>query len=140
VSAVIGAHANAHTPLPEIALLQFALFLRAHDQGVIDSNPLVGMGGPEPVKSRDRVLSDEITAFWCATKRLGGIFAPVFQLLLLTGQRREEVAALRWDEVDLANAAKTASLITSICRRSAFCALSTKSGLRTVTWSSRQRA
>jgi integrase len=40
-------------------------------------------------------------------QRLGGIFAPVFQLLLLRGQRREEVAALRWDEVDLEKAVWT---------------------------------
>jgi integrase len=66
------------------------------------------MRGPEPVKSRDRVLSDdEVAAFWRATKRLGGVFAPVFQLLLLTGQRREEVAAMRWDEVEFEKAVWT---------------------------------
>ena len=109
VSAVIGAarersHATARNAFAAIR----PFFAWAHDQGVIDSNPVVGMRGPEPVKSRDRVLSDdEIAAFWCATKRLGGVFAPVFQLLLLTGQRREEVAAMRWDEVELEKAVWT---------------------------------
>ena len=35
------------------------------------------------------------------------VFAPLFQLLLLTGQRREEVAGMRWDEVDLRKAVWT---------------------------------
>jgi hypothetical protein len=58
------------------------LFAWAHDEGHIEVNPIAGMKGPAPLKSRDRVLSDdEIAAFWRATKRLGGMFAPIFQLV-----------------------------------------------------------
>ncbi|MGI9503692.1 MAG: site-specific integrase, partial [Geminicoccaceae bacterium] len=48
-----------------------------------------------------RVLSnDEIAKLWAETDRLGD-FAAIIRLLLLTGQRREEVAAMRWSEIDL---------------------------------------
>ncbi len=77
------------------------LFAWAHERGILDANPMINMRGPEPLKSRDRVLTDEeIKAFWSAAERLGGVFAPLFKLLLLTGQRREEVAGLAWEEID----------------------------------------
>jgi integrase len=49
-------------------------------------------------QSRDRVLSDdEIRAVWDAC--LDDDFGAIVKLLLLTGQRREEIAALRYDEI-----------------------------------------
>jgi integrase len=52
--------------------------------------------------SRDRVLSDaEIIAFWKGCDQIGWPFGQVMQLLLVTAQRREEVAGLRWSELDL---------------------------------------
>jgi integrase len=52
--------------------------------------------------SRQRVLDDsEIRAFWRAAARLGYPYAPLFQLLLLLGQRKSEVAGARWCEFDL---------------------------------------
>ena len=58
--------------------------------------PAVAGGAP----SRDRVLTDaEVGGVWRAAGRLGFPFGPVVRLLLLTGQRREEVAGLRWDEL-----------------------------------------
>jgi integrase len=50
--------------------------------------------------SRDRVLTDpELAAIWRA---LGpGDYGDIVRLLILTGQRREEIGALRWSEVDL---------------------------------------
>jgi integrase len=57
---------------------------------------------PATEQSRDRVLSDEELALvWQGTDDLGWPFGPLFKLLLLTGQRRAEVAAMRWSEVDL---------------------------------------
>jgi integrase len=40
-------------------------------------------------------------AFWQAASELNWPFSSVFKVLLLTGQRREEVAGMRWREVDL---------------------------------------
>jgi integrase len=55
-----------------------------------------------PKKHRDRVLNDlEIAEFWKAANRLGYPFGTLFKMLLLTGQRRGEVAEARWCEFDL---------------------------------------
>jgi integrase len=60
------------------------------------------MKGPALSDARDRVLSDEeVKAFWQAASDLGWPFANIFKLLLLTGQRRDEVAGMRWAELDL---------------------------------------
>jgi integrase len=78
------------------------IFAWALDRAAIEANPMAGMKGPQPLESRDRVLTDEeIKAFWQAASGEGWPFENVFKLLLLTGQRREEVAAMRWAEVDL---------------------------------------
>ena len=77
------------------------IFSWALNGGAIETNPMAGMDGPKPSPARERVLSDdEVKAFWRATERLGGVFAPLFKLLLLTAQRREEVAGLSWQEID----------------------------------------
>jgi integrase len=55
-----------------------------------------------PKAPRQRVLSDiEIAAFWRATGRLDYPIGPLFRMLLLTGQRKSEVAEARWREFDL---------------------------------------
>jgi integrase len=64
-------------------------------------NPFAGLpavegGNPE----RDRVLTDaEIGAIWRAAGDIGAPFGPITRLLLLTAQRREEVAGMRWSEI-----------------------------------------
>lgn len=78
------------------------IFAWALDRAAIEVNPMAGMKGPQPLEPRDRVLSDaEIKAFWHAASELSWPFENVFKVLLLTGQRREEVAGMRWREVDL---------------------------------------
>jgi integrase len=53
-------------------------------------------------RPRERTLNDdEVRAFWNATARLGYPFGPMFRLLLLTGQRRDQAAGARWAEFDL---------------------------------------
>jgi integrase len=53
-------------------------------------------------KSRQRVLTDpEIKAFWFATGKLGYPFGTLFRLLLMTGQRRSEIAESSWPEFNL---------------------------------------
>jgi integrase len=74
-------------------------------RGDISVNPMVGMKRPPAVMSRDRVLDDEeLAVIWKAT---GGLRSPLrafYRVLMLTGQRREEVAGMRWDELDRPNA------------------------------------
>ena len=53
-------------------------------------------------QARQRVLIDEeMRAFWRASKGIGYPYGPLFQMLLLTGQRKSEVAEARWSELDL---------------------------------------
>lgn len=48
---------------------------------------------------RQRVLNDnEIAAFWRATGRMSYPAGPLFRLLLLTGQRKNEIAKASWRE------------------------------------------
>lgn len=65
-----------------------------------DSNPVIGTNKATNEIARDRVLSDmEASLIW---KQSGsGHYAAIIRLLLLTGQRREEVAAITWSEIDL---------------------------------------
>jgi integrase len=74
----------------------------AFDRGIIDQNPCQGLLAPSEEKSRDRILSDsEIGLAWRAFERVGRPFGEMAKLLLLTGARRNEVAEMRWSEVDL---------------------------------------
>jgi len=72
------------------------LFNWATDRGVIDANPCVRIKAPAAETSRDRVLSDdELRLLWRACTTIGWPFGPFVQLLLLTAQRRDEVAKMR---------------------------------------------
>jgi integrase len=97
---------NVAARKPSVARALFAalrpMFRWAVDRGIVDVNPITDLRGPAPLPSRCRVLSaDEIKTFWKAIERLGWPFYPIYRLLLLTGQRREEVAGMRWVELDL---------------------------------------
>jgi integrase len=56
---------------------------------------------PAAQTSRDRVLSDdELRRIWCAAERLGYPYGALVQLLMVSGQRRNEVAGMRWGELN----------------------------------------
>ena len=74
----------------------------AISRGLIDRNPCQGMSAPSPETKRDRVLSDdEVRLVWRASDAIGWPFGPIVKMLLLTGGRRDEVAEMRWTELDL---------------------------------------
>ncbi len=78
------------------------LFGWAVEKDRIATNPCEGLKPPTKERARDRVLSDlEIRAFWSSAEELGWPFGPLFKLLLITAQRRDEVATLEWSEIDL---------------------------------------
>ena len=84
------------------------MFKWARDRGIIETNPIADLKGPAPLASRKRVLSaGEIRALWTSTAALDWPFGPLYRLLLLTGQRREEVAAMHWSEIDMRRAVWT---------------------------------
>ncbi|WDF73940.1 tyrosine-type recombinase/integrase [Novosphingobium sp. KACC 22771] len=77
------------------------LFRWAMERGEIIDNPVRLMAKPSAPEARDRVLTDdELVAIWKAASSLRDPFGPYFQLLMLTGQRREEVASMNWAELD----------------------------------------
>lgn len=80
------------------------------ERDVLALNPAAGVKPPATEKSRDRVLSDDdIKAFWTGCDKLGWPFGPAFKLMLVTGQRRDEVASMKWDNIDTVNALWTLS-------------------------------
>ena len=67
-------------------------------EGVAETNPVTGTNRASPV-SRDRVLTDdELRAVWSACR--DDDYGRIVRLLLLTGQRRDEVGGMRWAELD----------------------------------------
>lgn len=71
-------------------------------RGLVEVSPCAGIKAPAPAKSRDRVLSDdELVALWEASERLDAPYVALIRLLILTGQRRSEVAGICWSELDL---------------------------------------
>ncbi|MFS8123783.1 site-specific integrase [Rhizobium sp. BR 250] len=69
---------------------------------VVKANPMTGLKKFTVESSRDRVLTDdELRIFWQATKQHGYPFGPMWRLLLLTAQRRQEVSGLTWRELNL---------------------------------------
>ena len=71
----------------------------AIERGHIDANPANGLGKRASGASRERVLNEEeLVSIWRALP--GGDFGAIVKLLMLTGQRRDEIADLRWDEID----------------------------------------
>src|SRR5258705_414813 len=72
-------------------------------QAVLDQSPAEGVPLPTKEVARDRVLDDsELTQAILAARNIGGPYGAIVELLALTGQRREEVACLRWEQLDLA--------------------------------------
>jgi integrase len=78
------------------------LFSWAVQRGIVEASPVTGIKAPLPEPTRDRVLSDdEIRWLWLACDKVGYPFGAMAKLLLLTGQRRNEVAGMTWGELDL---------------------------------------
>lgn len=78
------------------------LFAWCLDRGTIDANPIAALKPPTKEVARDRVLtSAEIVGCWRAAEAESFPFEHFAKLLMLTGQRRGEVAGMRWSEVDL---------------------------------------
>jgi integrase len=79
-----------------------ALFGWAKDKRLVASNPSTGLRRPAEENARDRVLNDkELRAVWLAASELGHPYTGIVRLLILTGQRRNEIADLRRSEIDL---------------------------------------
>jgi integrase len=79
-----------------------AMLSWAVDEGLITTNPAHGTKMPAQQVERERALDDEeIRPFWLGCERVGWPFGPLAKLLLLTAQRRDELAHATWNEIDL---------------------------------------
>lgn len=79
------------------------LFRWAKSEGDISWSPMQDMETPAPPASRKRYLTEEeLLLVWNSTADLGYPFGPMIRLLILTGQRRNEVSDLSWKEIDRA--------------------------------------
>lgn len=78
------------------------LFNWAVDEGDIEVSPIAGMKAPKAVPARRRVLTpEELVCIWLAAGDMTDTWRPIVRLLILTLQRRDEVASLDWSELDL---------------------------------------
>jgi len=69
-------------------------------RGTVPSNPFADLPLPTSITKRDRVLSDEeAAAIWRAAGVATLLYGAIVRLLMLTGQRREEVAGMTWAEL-----------------------------------------
>jgi integrase len=79
------------------AMLNWAL-----RRGIIETTPAALVERPGEETQRERTLTaDELRAILPAAKGLGCPTGPYFQMVLLTGQRRREVARMAWADIDL---------------------------------------
>jgi integrase len=70
-------------------------------RNLIEHSPAYMVAAPTRARSRDRVLSDfELKDIWTACDNFAYPFGPMIQFLILTGQRRGEVATMRWEDYD----------------------------------------
>lgn len=75
-----------------------AMFSWAVGEGLVDANPTIGVTKHAGVTSRDRVLKDpELAAIWLALD--DDDYGRIVKLLILTGQRKSEIADLRRSEI-----------------------------------------
>jgi integrase len=70
-------------------------------EGLLDINPVQGTAKVDEAGGRERVLTnDELRKLWAALR--DDSFGDIIRLLVLTGQRRNEIGKLQWSEIDFA--------------------------------------
>ena len=79
-----------------------AMYVWAAQEGKVTANP-VAFTKKRAEKARERVVKDndpnELAAIWQALP--DSDYGRIVKLLMLTGQRRDEIGGLRWSEIDL---------------------------------------
>jgi integrase len=88
-------------PIGRIELSHLGKFGRwLEDQDIVEASPFANVKRPTKEIQLDRVLSNvEIRAIWEACGELGA-FGRAFRFMLVSGQRRTEVGAMAWAELD----------------------------------------
>ncbi|MFE8034562.1 tyrosine-type recombinase/integrase [Thiohalocapsa marina] len=81
------------------------LFKWAEDRAIVSDDPTAKIKRPGAEHARERILTvQELRIIWQATDPAnwppGDLFTPIVRVLLLTGQRRNEVGGMAWSEID----------------------------------------
>lgn len=96
---VLAAENGPHSADRARAILS-AFYGWAMREGKADANPVANTNRATAPTSRERVLADaELAAVWKAAG--DDDFGRIVRLLIVTGQRRNEVAGMGWNELDL---------------------------------------
>jgi integrase len=77
-----------------------AAFSWASKRGMVQANPFALLPIDKSIAKRERVLSDhEIGETWHAAGEAASPYGTIVRLMILTGQRRGEVAGMTWGEL-----------------------------------------
>lgn len=78
------------------------LFNWAEERDIEHADPCRKIKRPQREIARDHVINDaELRAIWLASYKLKPSRGPFIRMLMLTMQRRGEVAGMRWSELDI---------------------------------------
>ncbi|WP_394729048.1 tyrosine-type recombinase/integrase [Altererythrobacter sp. GH1-8] len=92
---------GAILPNRVLALIK-TIFRYALKEEFIDASPTEAMDKPTEETARDRFLNmQEVARIWAGAELLGYPMGQFLRMLLLTGQRRTEVAHMRWEHIDM---------------------------------------
>jgi integrase len=102
IALVDGIAKRAPIQANRVLALVSKIFNFAIAKEIVEVNPATRVVKPSSERTRERFLNDdEIKKVWQAFDREGPQNASLFKLLLLTGQRRDEVMGMRWNELSL---------------------------------------
>ena len=77
-----------------------AAFAWTVKRGAVHHNPFADLPIAQSISKRERILSDqELAEVWRAASEDSGTYGTIIRLLILTGQRRGEVAGMTWTEL-----------------------------------------
>ena len=76
------------------------IFNWALDEEIVSASPAIRLGRAVEHERERSLTEDEIRVLWPAFDKLGAPFGHALKFLLVTGQRRGEVADLKWADID----------------------------------------
>jgi integrase len=77
------------------------IFAFGLSRDIVEVNPVAGLPRPGEEHRRQRVLSEgEVRTLWEIWDAESSVSSAAFRMLLLTAQRKQEVLAMRWVDVD----------------------------------------
>lgn len=78
------------------------MFGWAVERDILAASPVINIRAPGKETERERVLTDdELIKLWVAADSMNGVSGAFIKSLILTAQRRNEVATMRWTDLDL---------------------------------------